>query len=56
MGYVIKCETFKDDEDFDKLNLKIRITPKDIDLICKSLKEDNDVTIETKNWIIDITI
>lgn len=55
MGHIINCETFKDDKDFDKLHLKIRITEEDIEKICKSLKEDHDVSIRTENWEIDIT-
>jgi len=38
MGNIINAETFKEDDDFDKLHLKIKISENDIETICKSLK------------------
>lgn len=56
MGNIINCETFKDDESFERLHLKIKISEDDIETICKSLKDrDQDVTLCTKDWEIEIT-
>lgn len=56
MGNIINCETYKDDENFDRLHLTLIISEDDIETICKSLKDRNqDVTFQTKDWDITIT-